>query len=64
MFVTIVAFVLAVLRVAGFTSIAFQGLAHLFVGGLGGAWLVGRNRLYLILFLAMTAVETLCFFLL
>ncbi len=36
----IIALVLAALRVAGHTSEAYQAAAHLFVGGLIGAWLV------------------------
>ena len=37
--------VLGGLRVAGVTSPAFQAVAHLFVGGLFGGWLVLRQEI-------------------
>lgn len=41
---------------------AYEAFAHLFVGGLIGAWLVSRKRLFLILVLAMSAIELIAFF--
>lgn len=52
------------LRVAGVKSMFFQGVAHIFVGGLGGAWLVGRRRLHAALFIGLTILEIACFLLL
>jgi hypothetical protein len=73
----IIALVLAALRVAGHTSEAYQAAAHLFVGGLLGAWLVNvackRSRVcragrgnefaafYLGLAIALSIVEVACF---
>lgn len=54
--------VLALLRMAGVTHIAFQAIAHVFVGGLIGAWLADRkNVLCARLALSLTAVEVACF---
>lgn len=38
-----IAILLGVLRATGITHPAFQAVAHLFVGGLLGAWLVQRK---------------------
>lgn len=40
----------------------YEAFAHLFLGGLIGAWLVSRNWVYLFLILTLTAVETVAFF--
>jgi hypothetical protein len=49
------------LRVLGNTSQAFQGFAHIYVGGLIGAWLVKRRPLYGGLALGLSVLEVLCF---
>lgn len=36
---------------------SYEAFAHLFVGGLIGAWLVTRNRLYLGLVIGLSIVE-------
>jgi hypothetical protein len=41
---------------------SYEAFAHLFIGGLIGAWLVSRKWVYLSLVLALTAVETFVFF--
>lgn len=62
-----VALVVAVCRVAGMTSPAFQAAAHLYVGGLVGVWLAGRalqrpeRWAYLTLAGVLSAVETWAF---
>lgn len=48
-------------RIFGLKDEAFQAAAHLFVGGLAGAWLVDRRSLYLYTFVALCVVEVLCF---
>jgi hypothetical protein len=60
---SIVATALAILRILGHRSLVFQAVAHLFVGGLVGAWLLSRARLYLILAASLTVVEVACFLL-
>ena len=61
----VVALALAFLRVAGHRSSFFQAVAHLFVGGLFGAWMHDRTaKPYLYLALGLTAVEVACFLLL
>lgn len=62
---------IAAMRVSGHKSEAFQAVAHLFVGGLLGAWLVGRlcrnvvthsdRLLWAGLALALSVVEVVCF---
>jgi hypothetical protein len=59
----IAAVALGLLRAAGVKSVLFQANAHLFVGGLIGAYAVGRDKLYLWLAVALSVVETICFFL-
>ena len=41
--VVMIGVVFACLRIAGETSTPFQALVHLYVGGLCGAWCVGRK---------------------
>lgn len=41
---------------------SYEAFAHLFLGGLIGAWLVTRKWSYLFIILALTAVETFVFF--
>lgn len=60
---TAVATILAACRVGGLTHEAFQAVAHLFVGGLAGAWLISHRPLYAELFWGLTVVETVCFLL-
>lgn len=50
-------------RVCGAKSILFQGIAHIFVGGLFGAWLGNRPARgdCLVLALVLTALEIACF---
>lgn len=60
-FLSIVSVALAALRIGGFTSSAFQAVAHLWVGGLVGAWLAGDRPSRLWLALMLSAVEVACF---
>ena len=39
---------------------SYEAMAHIFVGGLIGAWLVNRKRWLLITALAISAVEIVC----
>ncbi|MCE9534359.1 MAG: hypothetical protein K8T89_25040 [Planctomycetes bacterium] len=56
----VIAIAFGVLRVIGLKSAFLQAMAHLFVGGLIGAWLVDRGRLYLILAIALSVLEVAC----
>jgi hypothetical protein len=40
----------------------YEAFAHLFLGGLIGAWLISKDRFYLLLILALSVVETVAFF--
>lgn len=40
---------------------SYEAFAHLFVGGLFGAWLASRQTYYLLLGLALSAVELVAF---
>lgn len=42
---------------------SYEALAHLFVGGLFGAWLATRERIYLSIVLWLSALELICFLL-
>lgn len=63
--------VIAGLRIAGITHESYQAAAHLFVGGLVGAWLIERKgttigsainaRIDLLLAIALSVVEVACF---
>lgn len=44
-------------RIIGFRAPAFQALAHLFVGGLFGAWLISRRSIWFYLSMCLTVVE-------
>lgn len=57
----LVSLALAVLRIAGLKHGAFQAFAHLWVGGLVGAWLVGRSPECLWLVVWLSVVELACF---
>jgi hypothetical protein len=57
----LVAFAVGLPRPLGVTHPAYQATAHLFVGGLFGAWYVGRRPALLWAALALTALETACF---
>jgi hypothetical protein len=39
---------------------SYEAMAHIFVGGLFGAWLVNRQRWLLMAALAISAVELIC----
>jgi hypothetical protein len=41
---------------------SYEAFAHIYVGGLLGAWLATRERAYLAFVLALTAIETVAFF--
>ena len=41
---------------------SYQALAHLFVGGLIGAWMASKEKWYGFLALGLTAVELVAFF--
>lgn len=53
--------IISLARIYGLKDEAFQAVAHLFVGGLAGAWLVAKRSLYLDAFVALCVVEVLCF---
>lgn len=57
----VISVALATMRICGARSAAFQAAAHVFVGGLFTAMLLSFRPAYLILFLALGGVETLCF---
>ena len=40
---------------------SYEAFAHLFVGGLIGAWLISRENLYGLLALGMSAIEIIAF---
>jgi hypothetical protein len=40
---------------------SYQAFAHLFVGGLAGAWCASRRWVFLVLFVALTLVELVAF---
>lgn len=48
-------------RVLGQHSEMYQAIAHVYVGGLGGAWIAERRRLDLVLLLVLSALEVACF---
>ena len=56
-----IATVLAILRVIGVKHIAFQAVAHLFVGGLFVSWNYTRERKTLVTAVALSLVELTCF---
>ena len=58
---SLLSLLLGALRIAGVKSLAFQGIAHVFVGGLFGAYAGGRVRRALWLAIALTVLETICF---
>lgn len=41
---------------------SYEAVAHLFVGGLIGAWLVSRRHLFLVVFVLLSVVELVAFF--
>lgn len=51
----------AAARIAGVKHEAFQAIAHLFVGGLIGAWLIDPRKLYVNAFGSLCLVEVVCF---
>lgn len=53
-------FITILLRVLGVDSNAYQAFAHLFVGGLLGAWYVGRDKLILYIAILLSFVEVAC----
>ena len=63
--IIVFAALLGVLRIVGVKHLIFQATAHLFVGGLFGAWLKDRkDRILLITAIVLSMVELLCFLLL
>lgn len=58
------ALVLAGFRVSGEKGLLFQGVAHVYVGGLFGHALGAWSRFSFLVGLFLTAVEVACFFLL
>lgn len=56
-----VSIVIALVRIAGVKHEAFQAIAHLWVGGLSGAWFVDRTKLYGWSVVALSVVEVACF---
>lgn len=58
--IIIIALVLGSLRIYGVKHEAFQAVAHLYVGGLFGAWLVTKEKFYLWIFIILTVLETVC----
>jgi hypothetical protein len=69
LFVLLVSIILGAIRVAGVTGSPFQDLAHVWVGGLFGAWLLAKStsrmpytvRFFRGLAIGMTVLEVLCF---
>lgn len=59
----VVASIIAILRTIGVVSPFYQAIAHLFVGGLFGAWVVNRNRVLIQIVIALTIIEIICFLL-
>lgn len=66
----VVSVILGTIRVMGETSTLFQGVAHIFVGGLFGAWFQSINKgenwiynqlLYGFLAISLTVLEVICF---
>ena len=51
----------AAARIGGVKNKSYQAFAHLFTGGLAGAWLVGRAPVDAVLFVALCVVEVACF---
>lgn len=60
MIVIIISMILVALRIVGIKSAIYQAIAHIFVGGLGGMWIVNRKPLYLGLVIGLSIIETLC----
>ena len=59
----IIAIVLGVLRIHGIKHEAFQAAAHLYVGGLLGAYFSGKNKEFLWIAIGLSVLEVVCFFL-
>lgn len=58
---TCVSILLAGLRISGIKHIAFQAVAHVFVGGLFAVWLTNRKpAYYLHLTIFLSVVEVAC----
>lgn len=58
---TAAALVLAGLRISGVKGQFFQAVAHVFTGGLAGAWLAGgHDPLFAWLFVGLCVVEVAC----
>ena len=58
-----VSIALIALCAAGIKHEAFQAIAHLWVGGLLGAWLAAAGREFLWLAVGLSIAEVVCFFL-
>ena len=59
----LISVLLAAIRTVGVKHEVFQAVAHLWVGGLLGAWMASQSRFYLRLALALSAIEVVCFLL-
>ncbi len=57
----IITIVLGVLRIAGNKTNLFKSLAHVFVGGLLGAWFAGGETYIGYLGWGLTILEVICF---
>jgi uncharacterized membrane protein len=53
---------LALIRLSGHKSQAYQAVAHLWVGGLCGAWWIERTPMLLHAIVVLSIVEVMCFF--
>lgn len=59
--VILISVLFAAVRIAGHKSEAFQAIAHLWVGGLCGAFALGRYWLYGWLVIILSIIEVACF---
>lgn len=61
MILSVLALLIGGARIYGIKHIAFQAVAHLFVGFLFGKWITKRERKDIILFWILCVVEVVCF---
>jgi len=59
----VIGFILGLLRIVGVKHIAFQAAAHFYMGGLAWAWWKDRAKWQLWTLIVLSALETICFFL-
>lgn len=55
--VVIISIILAALRLSGQTGVAYQALAHCFVGFLFGYWLASHVWMYMFFFVSLCVVD-------